>query len=98
MPVSTVVWHDGISVHGVRYLARHPQRRWLVRLACGHEATAKVQPKIGSRRACRRCAALRTTRAYREVVRLAKLNLTEREVEYLAGRLAEQRDRRDGGK
>ena len=89
-PVSTIVWFDG--------LLAGRKRQWLVRFACGHEARVRRKPKVGDRHACRRCAALRTPRAYREVVHLAKLGLTEREVEYLAGRLAEQRDRRDDGR
>lgn len=95
MPVSTVVFVDGlISRNG---------RRVFVRLACGHERVLPVpkrgkRPGPGVRVACRRCAAYRTPRAYRAVVQLAALGLTEREVEYIAGRLAEQRDRVDGGK
>lgn len=90
-PVSTVVFVDGI-------IMRCGKHRAFFRLACGHEGVTKVRPKVGDRRLCRRCKAFRTLRAYHEVQRLAAMNLTEREVEYLAGRLAEQRDRKDGGK
>lgn len=95
-PISTIVFVDGL-------IARGGKRRLFVRLACGHEKVLSVTKggrgaHYGDRIPCRSCATLRTPRAYREVIRLAKLGLTEKEVEYLAGRLAEQRDRKDGAK
>jgi hypothetical protein len=73
--------------------------RWDARLACGHLAfNLRTQPKVGDRHPCKTCCALRTPRAYRVIMNLARMDLTEREVEYLAGRLAEQRDRKDGSK
>ena len=85
LPVSTVVWFDG--------LLAGKKRRWLVRFTCGHEAVVSTRPMLGMRRACRTCGALRTPRMRALVLRLGQQDLTEREVEYLAGRLAEQKHR-----
>jgi hypothetical protein len=90
-PVSTIVSVTPILCN---------EDRWAVALACGHGWRSKGTraPRVGARRTCAECARLRTPRAYLLVQQMAGLGLTVGEVEYLAGRLAEQRDRKDGGR